>query len=146
MRTVVGDGSLINQPEAVSEVLAGPLELEEVALKEKLSSGRKYMVLKKGVSEAEVAQIENRLAVRSLRGISFAQDSDRIYPNGSMLCHVIGFMNGEHQGVQGIEAQMDEYLRGHDGFRYTRARPHRARNSWPTAARSARRATAATSR
>ena len=119
VRTVVGDGSLINQPDALSEVLAGPLDLEEISLKEKLSSGRKYIVLKKGVSEADVAKIENRLAVRSLRGITFAQDSDRIYPNGSMLCHVIGFMNNEHQGVQGIEAQMDDYLRGHDGFRYT---------------------------
>ena len=36
-----------------------------------------------------------------------------------MACHVIGFMNGEHQGVQGIEAQEDQYLRGHEGFRYT---------------------------
>jgi len=36
-----------------------------------------------------------------------------------MACHVIGFMNADHQGVQGIEAQEDEYLRGHEGFRYT---------------------------
>jgi cell division protein FtsI (penicillin-binding protein 3)/stage V sporulation protein D (sporulation-specific penicillin-binding protein) len=36
-----------------------------------------------------------------------------------MACHVIGFINGDHQGVQGIEAQEDEYLRGHEGYRYT---------------------------
>jgi cell division protein FtsI (penicillin-binding protein 3)/stage V sporulation protein D (sporulation-specific penicillin-binding protein) len=36
-----------------------------------------------------------------------------------MACHVVGFMNADHQGVTGIEAQEDEYLRGHEGYRYT---------------------------
>src|SRR5205823_5579052 len=60
----------------------------------------------------------NRLRVRSVRGIHFEPDEARNYPNDSMLCHVIGFMNAEHCGVQGIEKSMDDYLRGHDGFRY----------------------------
>ena len=41
-----------------------------------------------------------------------------IYPNGSMLCHVIGFTDFDHNGIQGVEASMDEYLHGQDGYRY----------------------------
>src|SRR5439155_1089536 len=53
-----------------------------------------------------------------LRGIYFENDATRIYPNGSMLCHVIGFTDFEHHGIQGVEASMEEYLHGQDGYRY----------------------------
>jgi cell division protein FtsI (penicillin-binding protein 3)/stage V sporulation protein D (sporulation-specific penicillin-binding protein) len=95
------------------------LELDESDLHDKLASGRRYVVLKKDVPEATATAIQTRLAVRSIRGISFEQDEDRIYPNGRMACHILGFMNGGHEGVQGIEAQEDQYLRGHEGFIYT---------------------------
>jgi len=119
VRNVVADGSLLAHPEEAAGVLAGPLGLDESALIEKLASGRRYIVLKKDVPEATAMEIENRLSVRSIRGITFEQDAERIYPNGPMACHVVGFMNGDHEGVEGIEAQEDEYLRGHEGFRYT---------------------------
>ena len=35
-----------------------------------------------------------------------------------MLCHVIGFPDFDHQGIQGVEASMNQYLHGQDGFRY----------------------------
>jgi cell division protein FtsI/penicillin-binding protein 2 len=53
-----------------------------------------------------------------LRGIYFEHDATRIYPNGSMLCHVIGFTDFDHHGIQGVEASMEEYLHGQDGYRY----------------------------
>jgi len=119
VRTVVADASLMTDPDDAAAVLAAPLGLDENDLRSKLATDRRYIVLKKDVPEATAAQIETRLAVRSIRGISFEQDADRIYPNGQMACHVVGFMNADHRGVQGIEAQEDEYLRGHEGFRYT---------------------------
>jgi cell division protein FtsI (penicillin-binding protein 3)/stage V sporulation protein D (sporulation-specific penicillin-binding protein) len=119
VRTVVADCSLIAQPGEVAALLAGPLALDEADLLGKLSSGRRYIVLKKDIPEATATSLQNRLSVRSIRGIAFEQDADRIYPNGAMACHIVGFMNSDHQGVQGIEAQEDQYLRGHDGYRYT---------------------------
>src|SRR5438046_7825215 len=35
-----------------------------------------------------------------------------------MLCHVIGFTDFEHHGIQGVEASMEEYLHGQDGYRF----------------------------
>jgi cell division protein FtsI (penicillin-binding protein 3)/stage V sporulation protein D (sporulation-specific penicillin-binding protein) len=35
-----------------------------------------------------------------------------------MLCHVIGFTDFDHHGIQGVEASMDEYLHGQDGYRF----------------------------
>ena len=55
---------------------------------------------------------------KNLRGIYCERGSSRIYPNGSMLCHVIGFTDFDHRGIQGVEASMEEYLHGQDGYRY----------------------------
>src|SRR5205814_8688150 len=33
-------------------------------------------------------------------------------------CHVIGFTDFEHRGIQGVEGSLDDYLRGQDGYRY----------------------------
>lgn len=118
MKNVVADGSLINGADAIAEVLAKPLAMRKDELEEKLTTDRKYVVLKKHVAENVATAISAELRARNLRGIFFEQDSDRIYPNGSMLCHVLGFMDGQHGGVEGIEKTMDDYLRGHDGFRY----------------------------
>ena len=54
-----------------------------------------------------------------MRGISFEQEATRVYPNEQLLCHILGYVNGDNVGVDGIERTMDEFLRGHDGFRYT---------------------------
>jgi len=119
VRMVVADDSLVTDPDVTAGLLAGPLGLDENDLLAKLSSGRRYIVLKKDLPEATAVQLENRLEVRGIRGVTFEQDSARLYPNGTMACHVIGFTNGDHQGVEGIEAQEDEYLSGHEGYRYT---------------------------
>lgn len=119
VQTIVADGSLITDPEAIAGLLSGPLEMSAKELREKLTTKRKYVVLKRKVSDAVAKEIANRLAVRSLKGIFPEPDNIRIYPNGSMLCHVLGYLDSEYQGVQGIESTMEEYLRCCDGFRYT---------------------------
>ena len=122
IKTVIADGKLIadthTDPVALAGILAEPLEMDAGELAKKLNTDRRYVILKKQLSETKANVISKRLEVRGMRGLSFEPDSTRIYPNGKMLCHVIGFINSEHKGVQGIEGVMDDYLRGHDGFRY----------------------------
>ncbi|HYR58522.1 MAG TPA: penicillin-binding protein 2, partial [Chthoniobacteraceae bacterium] len=48
----------------------------------------------------------------------FDQDFIRVYPNGPLLCHVLGFTNSENAGMDGVERTMEQYLHGNDGFRY----------------------------
>ena len=51
-----------------------------------------------------------------IAGVNFAEKrSVRSHPNGARLAHLIGFINAEGVGVQGIEQRFDEELRGTDG-------------------------------
>jgi cell division protein FtsI (penicillin-binding protein 3)/stage V sporulation protein D (sporulation-specific penicillin-binding protein) len=129
IHTVVADGSLISDKAALAHLLVGPLGMDEARLTEKLSTQREsktenkkvpsqYIVLKTKVPESVAAEIRTGLLAQKLRGVRFEPDSERVYPNGQMLCHVVGYVNSDNTGVEGIERNLEEYLRGHDGYRY----------------------------
>ena len=129
MKMVVADGSLIQKHEELAQVLAPLLGLPVNGLLEKLKSTRlpkgesvrvplRYIVLKKKVPESVVAEITSQLVARKLKGLRFEPDTERVYPNGRMLCHVVGYVNSEGAGMDGVERTLDRFLAGRDGFRY----------------------------
>jgi cell division protein FtsI/penicillin-binding protein 2 len=118
VETVVADASRLNDIEATVDLVSDELKLPRAEVSERLHTDRRYMVLKREVAKANTDSLRLKLHTKNLRGIYFEQDATRIYPNGSMLCHVIGFTDFEHHGVQGVEGSLDEYLRGQDGYRY----------------------------
>ena len=130
VRTVIADATLIKDRAAMAEILATTLNLPKAQVAEKLdrevySQGLKknipapYIVLKKEVPENVAMDLLDQLSDRKMRGIFFEEETTRVYPNDHMLCHILGYVNGENVGVDGIERTMEQYLRGHDGFRYT---------------------------
>lgn len=136
VKTVVADASLIKDREAFAALIAGPLEVPETVIDGLLSrmvksklTGKlepcRYIVLKKDVPEttaSRLAQIAVEAKARGLvanpEAIRFEQDFIRRYPNGQLLCHVLGFTNGQNMGMDGVERTMEQYLRGNDGFRF----------------------------
>jgi cell division protein FtsI/penicillin-binding protein 2 len=118
VETVVADATHLNNRQATIPLLRDALEIPAAELSEKLEGERRYIVLKREVPMAVAAALREKLRAQNLRGIYFERDSTRIYPNGSMLCHVIGFTDFEHRGIQGVESSMEEYLHGQDGYRY----------------------------
>src|SRR6185503_3584936 len=112
------DATHLSDLHTTVEVLNSELDIPSQELTEKLSSGRRYIVIKRELPAARANALREKLRAGNLRGIYFEHDATRIYPNGSMLCHVIGFTDFDHHGIQGVEASMEEYLHGQDGFRF----------------------------
>src|SRR5213083_2818857 len=118
VETVVGDATHLNNRKAVIDLVGNELGIPIEQLAEKLNSERRYIVIKREVPESLATALRAQLRTKNLRGIYFERDATRIYPNGVMLCHVIGFTDFEHKGIQGVEGSLDEYLHGQDGYRY----------------------------
>ncbi len=118
VKTVVADASHMRDPLAVAKAIADQLKMDPQELADKLKTGRKYIVLKREVSEAAANQIKESLRIANLGGIFFEQDFVRTYPNGPLLSQVIGFVDHEHKGALGIERTMQDFLQGANGFRY----------------------------
>jgi len=118
MKTVVADATRFNNRQAIIALVSHELRIPSGELAEKLDGERRYIVIKREVPAATANALRQKLHAGNLRGIDFEPDAKRIYPNGSMLCHVIGFTDFEHHGIQGVEASMEEYLHGQDGYRF----------------------------
>ncbi len=120
LRKVVADGSHLKTTSfhQVTSLLATALSIDETALAQKLTPERRYLVIKHQVPEQIAENLKNELEREKLHGIYFEPDSTRIYPNGSLLCHVVGFTDVDGHGIQGVEKSMDRYLEGHPGYRY----------------------------
>lgn len=59
-------------------------------------------------------------AVRALniKGVDFIKEPQRVYPNGIMASHILGFTNTDNEGLEGLELKFDKSLRGTTGWRY----------------------------
>ena len=133
LKNVILDGKLICEgnrkktPQEIAELIAGPLGLTVGDVLKRISPERKYVVLKKKISEELAADLEQKLQGAGIRGITFEQNFERIYPTHQMLCHVVGFYGfedarepgekGKFRGIEGIERSMDGWLTGRDGRR-----------------------------
>ena len=120
MRRIVADGSHIKHDllSPVTDLLAEALFLDGKFLRQRLTPNRRYLVLKRQVPEQTAEKLEGDLRAIKAQGIYFEPDSTRIYPNGSLLCHVVGFTDYNGLGIQGVEKSMNQYLEGHEGYRY----------------------------
>lgn len=118
MKTLYADGSHVKEPGRIAAILAPALGWNEADLTARITTNRKYVVIKREVPELEARELCAHLAKEDLRGIYLEHDMARFYPNGVMLSHVVGVLDHEHHGLQGVEKTMDHYLRGQDGYRF----------------------------
>ncbi|MFZ4387625.1 MAG: peptidoglycan D,D-transpeptidase FtsI family protein [Chthoniobacterales bacterium] len=117
VRTVTADGTHIHDPAALAAVAAPFLEMPVPELTQKLSTKRPYVVIRKAVSEENAQGMIRAMEKAGLRGLYLEEDAVRSYPNGEMLCHVLGFVDHSGHGIDGIEKMLDRELSGQDGFR-----------------------------
>ena len=84
--------------------------MSEEELYELVTQQRAAVYLKRKV-EDEVAK---EIRLLNLPGINFAQETKRVYPNGTLLSQLLGFV-GMDQGWGGLEFYYEDILKGRDG-------------------------------
>lgn len=101
--------SILTDPEELANDLAPILQIPRGQLLDQLESNKMYEVLARRVS-SETAE-----AIRELPlGDEVQLDSlpRRFYPQGSLMCHVLGFVDFEGQGNAGVEGYYQTELAG----------------------------------
>ena len=80
----------------------------------KLNSANKNICLEKKASQEDVLNLSDFMA----SGYFTVEDYSRVYPYGSLASHILGFVDQELVGVNGVEKQLNQYLTGVDGYKY----------------------------
>jgi len=97
--------------EMVSKALSEILDIDYEAVYEKTQRDSYYEIVAKKVEQSDVDKIK----ALELPGVRFDEDTKRYYPNGNFASHVIGFTGDDNQGLDGIEAILNEELSGISG-------------------------------
>lgn len=95
----------------LSEILGMDTEV----LEKKLTAKSRYEIIKKKISKDIGDQVRKYIMEQNLSGIYVDEDTKRYYPNRNLAAHVIGFTGSDNQGLDGIEAMMEQYLKGTPG-------------------------------
>lgn len=57
-------------------------------------------------------EIADKIEALEYDGVYLVKESKRIYPYDKLLCHVLGYVGIDNQGLSGLELQYDTYLTG----------------------------------
>lgn len=76
---------------------------------------RKDETIKRGVEKEEADMVRAFIAEYKLDCVHLVTGTERYYPYGNLLSHVLGFTGTDGQGLYGVEYQYDKYLTGTAG-------------------------------
>ena len=94
---------IIDKDEATELLTAVLPDLDARDLREKLGSRKGFVWVKREVSPKQQQEVY-RLG---LPGVGFWPENKRVYPNGPLAAHVLGFTNVDNQGIAGMEKYID---------------------------------------
>jgi cell division protein FtsI (penicillin-binding protein 3) len=113
LATNVRTASLYADPRRVPDAAAAAhrlvevlTELSEAQLAAKLSLDSSFVWLKRNLTPQQQYEV-NRLGIP---GLHFQYEEKRVYPQGSLVSHVVGFTDIDGRGLAGIEQSFDDVL------------------------------------
>lgn len=103
----------------IAAVAAPELEMPFDEVRGLLKFGeRKEVVIASGLSKADADRLEARFSGAGIRGVRLRDGVERFYPGGQIMAHVLGFVDRDQVGREGIERTFDNVLAGEEGYRY----------------------------
>lgn len=103
-----------NERERIAEKFSEVFRQDKNHYLELMNSGNKNICLEKKVPK------EKELMFKDFVASSFFinEDFSRIYPYGSLLAHILGYVDNECKGINGAEKKFEDLLQGKDGIRH----------------------------
>ena len=113
----------VTDAEAMAQILAPVLNMDEADIVEKASNtSRSSVILRRQLSRETARQLKAMMAEYrdrdsdALSGLVLDEDSQRFYPYGEFLSQVIGITTIDGVGQAGLESSLNAYLSGKSGL------------------------------
>lgn len=96
----------------ISRVFAEIFGRKEKYYKELIENGIGNVCLERKVSMEKAIKLKNIY----MDGLFYVEDFTRVYPYNNLASHILGYVNWEFNGVDGIEKVLNKELSGIDGY------------------------------
>jgi cell division protein FtsI (penicillin-binding protein 3) len=110
--TVYVDPKRVREPERVADAAAKALGVDSDDVLRSISDrSRRFVYLARKADPERAAA----LGRQELPGVGFYPEEERIYPQGAIGSHVLGYAGLDNRGLAGVEKQLDPILSGQPG-------------------------------
>jgi len=99
----------------IAEKLSEILEMNKETILAKLNKNVQYDVIKEKIDREIGDKVRAWIDSENIKGIYVDEDTKRFYPHRNLAAHILGFTGKDNQGLDGIEAIMEKYLKGEPG-------------------------------
>lgn len=106
-RSLSADGDKIENPRKAAEQLSRVLGESGPHIERKLTRAKHFVWLKRHLADHQAVSIEEM----KLRGVSLTDEYKRFYPYRRVAGQIVGFVDADGSGLEGIEKAFDEVLR-----------------------------------
>jgi len=103
---------LVENKKAAAKKLSRVVDLSYIKVLKKLTSDKKFVWIKRQMEHAQTEKIKPW----KIPGLSFVKESKRYYPNNELAGQLLGFVGTDAQGLEGLEFQYNDVLRGTSRF------------------------------
>lgn len=93
--------------DTTAATLAKTLKLAKSAVRKKLASKKKFVWIKRQVTDKESVAISQA----KMKGVSLTSEYSRIYPNGHLAGQVLGFVDIDGMGREGVELVFNDRMK-----------------------------------
>lgn len=105
--SLFADPKLVIDPKEAARRLTEVLDVKEQDVLAELQSDKRFVWIKRNLTPRQVYEV-NRLGIP---GLAFQREERRIYPQGNLAAHVVGFSGVDNVGLMGIEQAFDRRLK-----------------------------------
>ncbi len=111
--SVFADPFLISDEKEYARILSPKLNISKKRLINQLSrENRRFVWLKRKIDWNTKRKVENL----NLTGIGFVREDQRFYPESDIFSSLLGLVDIDNKGLEGVELYYDDYLRGKEGW------------------------------
>jgi cell division protein FtsI (penicillin-binding protein 3) len=110
--TVYADPRLVKDPRKVAIAAARALDLDANELYPLLADRSRHFVYVERKADPDEAE---KLRKQELPGLGFYAEERRTYPQRTVAAHVLGYAGLDNEGLEGLEASLDDVLAGKPG-------------------------------
>lgn len=111
--SLYADPKVLERKAWVAKNLSQILNLERDSIFSKIRGPEKRFVwIQRQMEDSKSKAVQEWLKKQKIRGLGLVEEAKRIYPNEKLFSSVLGFVGREGQGLEGLELQYEEILRG----------------------------------
>ncbi len=100
------DPAMIKGGETLN-LLSNYVKVDFREISESAESNKRFIWVKRKLDD----EVSKKIKELKIQGVGFVTENVRFYPKGSIASHVLGFVNIDEEGIEGLEKYYDKYLR-----------------------------------